>query len=94
MADTNLFDVADFASFGNVCREHVLRAINIAAEIEIVDLFLVAAIAVTANNQIENGVRRRHDVQIFHYSQELLSCDVLRLRAIKVLESRLEKDTV
>lgn len=68
LADTNLFDVADFTSFGDVCGEHVFRSINIAAEMEVVDLFLVAAIAVTANNQIENGVRRGHDVQIFHYS--------------------------
>ncbi len=94
LADSNLFDVARLASFGDILWEHVLWAIDITAEVEIVNLFGVAAIAVTANNQIENGIGRGHDVQIFHHSQELLSGDVLRLRAVKVLESWLQQDTV
>ena len=90
----DLLNVADFSSLGLVGWEHVLGAVDIAAEVEVVDLLGVSAIAVTANDQVEKSVRRGHDVQTFHHSQELLRCNVLRLRAIKVLEPWLEKNTV
>ena len=63
---------------GLVGGEHILRSVHVLAEVEVVDFFSVAAVAVTASNQIEHGVARRHDVEVFHYAEELLRGDVLR----------------
>ena len=74
--------------------EHVLWPINILAEMEEVDFFSVTTITVTANDKIKHGITGRHNVKVFHYTKELLSSDVLGVRAIKVLEAWLKKDPV
>ena len=77
-AHANLLVVGAGWAFGLVGREHVFRSIHVLAEVEIVDFLSVATVAVTANNQIEHSVAWRHDIQVFHYAEELLSCNVLR----------------
>ena len=78
-AHTNLLVVRASWAFGLVLGEHVFRSVHVLAEVEIVDFLSVAAVAVTANDQVEHGVAWRHDIQVFHYSQELLGSNVLRL---------------
>ena len=77
-AHTDLLVVRAGWLFGLVLGEHVFRSIHVLAEVEIVDFLSVATVAVTANNQIEHSVAWRHDIQVFHYAEELLSCNVLR----------------
>ena len=74
--------------------EHVLWPVHIFAEIEVVDFLGVAAIAVTADDEVEHLLAGRHEVQALHHSEELLGSDVKLLRAVKVLETRLEEDPV
>ena len=81
-------------AFGLVGREHVLGSIDILAEMEVVDLLSVAAVAVTARDQVEQLGARRHDIQVFHDAQELLRRDVLRLGSVEVLETWLQQDSV
>ena len=55
-SNADLLNVALFSSLGLIGGEHVLGTVDIAAEVEVVDLLGVSAIAVTANNQVEKSV--------------------------------------
>ena len=81
-------------ALGIVCWEHVFGSINILAEVVVVDLLGVTAVAVTTSDQIEMFVAGRHDVQTFHDTEELLSSDVLLGGAIEILEAWLEVNSV
>ena len=81
-------------ALGVVSGEHVLGSVNILAEVVVVDLLGVATVAVTTGDQIEMVVARRHDVQVLHDSEELLSSDVLLGGAIEILETWLKVDSV
>ena len=74
---TDLLVVGAARLLGLIGREHVLRSVHVLAEVEIVDLLRVAAVAVTANDEVEHGVAWWHDVQVFHDAEELLRSDVL-----------------
>jgi len=93
-ADANSAVGLSLGSLGHVLGEHILGPVNILAEVEVVDFLGVATVAVTASNQIEHLVAGRHDVEVFHDTEELLGSDVLTLGAVEVLEARLEQDTV
>ena len=93
-ADTKLDSLVSLGALGHVHGEHVFRSINVLAEVVVVDLLGVSAVTVTANDQVKHIVAGRHDVKVFHHAQELLGSDVLALRAVKVCETGLQKDTV
>ena len=77
-----------------VGREHIFGPVDILAEVEVVYLFGVAAVTVTAGDKVKHSITGRHNVQVLHHTEELLSSDVLGLGAIKVLESWLQKDSI
>ena len=79
---------------GLISREHVLWPINILAEVKIVYFLSVATVTVTAGDKVKHSITGRHNVQVLHHTEELLSSDVLGLGAIKVLESWLQKDSI
>lgn len=91
---SNLHNLVRLRALSLILREHVLWPVHIFAEIEVVDLLGVATIAVTADNEVKHLLTGWHEVQALHYSEELLSRDVKLLRAVKVLETRLEEDPV
>ena len=78
-AHTNFEILFDLGPLGDILGEHVLRAVHITAEVVVVDLLGVSAVAVTANDQVKEGVAGRHQVQVFQNAQELLGGDVLRV---------------
>lgn len=88
-ADATLFIRLRCWILGRVLREHVLRPVNILAEMEVVYFFGVSTIAVTATNQFENFVTGRHDIEVLHDTEELLRSNVHALRAVEVLEAGL-----
>lgn len=93
-ADAELDSLVGLGTLGHVDGKHVFRSVNILAEVVVVDLLGVSAVTVTANDQVKHLVAGRHDVEVFHHAQELLGSDVLALRAVKVCEAGLQKDTV
>lgn len=93
-AHTDLLELLRLGVLSLVSGVHVLGAVNILAEMVIVDLLDVATITVAAHNEIEHFFAWRHDVERFHDTQELLGCNVLLCRAIKVHEAGFEQDPV
>ena len=73
---SNLHFLLSLRTLSLVRREHIFWPIHIFAEIEIVDFLSVTAITVTAGDQVEHLLAGWHKVQVLHYSEELLSCDV------------------
>lgn len=47
---------------GDVSGEHLLWAVDVLAEVVVVDVFVVALVAVLADHQVEQFVTRWHDV--------------------------------
>ena len=78
-ANTNLLESLWLGSLGLVGGEHVLRAINVLAEVKVVDLLCVATVAVTADNQVVHLLAWWHNVESLEDTKELLGCDVLRV---------------
>ena len=78
-AHTDLFELLGLGALRLVLREHVFGTVNILAEVEIVDLLSVAAVAVATSDEVEQLLTWRHDVESLHDAKELLSSDVLRL---------------
>ena len=74
--------------------EHVLGTIDILAEVVIVNVLIVALVAVLADHQVEKFVTGRHDVESLHHTQELGGTDMVALGAVKVHEGWLEQDSV
>ena len=93
-ANADLDESLSRGDLRNVGGEHVLGAVDVLDEVVIVDFLGVAAVAVTANDQVEFFVARRHDVQVLHNAKELLGGDVLGLGSVKVLEAGLKEDAV
>lgn len=86
--------VLGLGPLGHVDGEHVFRSVDILAEVVVVDLLGVSAVTVTASDQGEHLVTWRHQVQVFHDAQELLSRDVQLLRSVEVGKAWLEEDAV
>lgn len=93
-SNTSLLVVRAGWLLGDIGGEHLFWPVYVFAEVEVVNFFSVATIAVTASDQVEHLVARGHDVQVLHHAQELLRGNVLRLGSIKVSEAWLEEDPV
>jgi len=65
-----------FCSLCLVSWEHILRAVNICNEFEVIDLVVVAAITVVPDDQLEGLFVVWHQVEHFHHAQELCLGDV------------------
>lgn len=74
--------------------EHILWAVNIGAESEIVHFSLVALIEVLSNDEIIDLLLRGVEGEVLEHSLELLCGDMARLGPIKILEARLEEHSV
>ena len=81
-------------SLGLVGWEHVLWAVEILAEFEVVDFLVVSTVTVLPDHQVKHLVALWHQVELFEDAQELLLGDVLTLRPVKVHEVWLQKDSV
>ena len=79
---------------GHVLGEDVLGTVEILAELVIVNLSGGAKVAVLANEQVENTLRRGHETKSFQNTEELVGSYVEGLAAIKVLEIGLEENAV
>ena len=75
-----------FRSFVHILREHVLGAINILDEFEVVHLIVVATIAVFPDNKIVDLRVGWHQIESLEHSQELTLRDVQLLGTVEVLE--------
>ena len=75
-----------FRSFVHILREHVLRAINIFDEFEVVHLIVVATIAVFPDDKIVDLRVGWHQIESLEHSQELTLRDVQLLGTVEVLE--------
>ena len=76
-----------FWLLSQVLWEHILRAVYIFDEFKVIDLVVVAAIAVFANNEVVHLRIRRHEVESLKHAQELSLRNVELLGTVKVLES-------
>lgn len=76
-SDSEGVDGLRLGFLGNVAREHVLRTVNISAELVVVHFVGSATIAVLASDQIEDFLGRRHQSKVLEHTQELLGSDVL-----------------
>ena len=100
-AHTDLLKLLRLRALGLVGGEHVLRTVHILAEVEVVDLLGVTAVAVAAGNEIKHFLAGRHNIERLHDAEELLCSDVL-LRAadttdagaVEVHEAGFEEDAV
>jgi len=93
-ADANLLELLWHGALGLVLGEHVFGAVNILAEVVVIDFFGIATVAVTASDEVEQVLAGRHNVQSLAHAKELLRGDVLRLGAIEVHEAGLKQDAV
>ena len=75
-----------FRSFIHILWEHVLRAINIFDEFEVVHLIVVATIAVFPDDKIVDLRVGWHQIESLEHSQELTLRDVQLLGTVEVLE--------
>jgi hypothetical protein len=74
--------------------EHILRAVDIVAELEVVDLAFVILVKVFSNDEVEDLVGGGENAKILKHSLELLGGNMARLGSIEVLEARLEEHSV
>lgn len=81
-------------TFCNVFWEHVFWLVNIVAEIDVVDLLEVALVVVLSGDELGELRVSREEIELFQDSQELVLGDVTAPGLIKVLEGRLEHDSV
>lgn len=81
-------------SFSLVSGEHVFWTINIFAEMEVVNFFVVASVTVLPNHQVKYFITWRHQIKLFKHSQELLLGNVLRLGSVEVHEVWLKQNSV
>lgn len=81
-------------SLRHVLREDILRSVNISAELEIVDLPDVAHVEVLADEKLEEVLAGRDQLELLKNTSELLGRDVAVLRAIVVLELRLDENAL
>ena len=72
--------------FVHILREHVLRAINILDEFEVVHLVVVATVAVFPDDKIVDLRVGWHQIESLEHSQELTLRDVQLLGTVEVLE--------
>ena len=72
--------------FVHILREHVLRAINILDEFEVVHLIVVATVAVFPDDKIVDLRVGWHQIESLEHSQELTLRDVQLLGTVEVLE--------
>ena len=72
--------------FVHILWEHILRAINIFDEFEVVHLIVVATIAVFPDDKIVDLRVGWHQIESLEHSQELTLRDVQLLRSVEVLE--------
>ena len=77
--DTDFLECLGLRSLGLVGWEHVLWAVNVLAEVEVVDLLSVATITVTADDQVVHLLAWWHDVESLEHTEELLGRDMLRV---------------
>lgn len=79
---------------GCVLWEHVFGAVNVFDEFEVVDLVVVAAVAVLANDEVVDLGVGGHEVEGFEHAQELALRNVQLLGTVEVLEAVLKQDSV
>ena len=72
--------------FVHILREHILRAINILDEFEVVHLIVVATVAVFPDDKIVDLRVWWHQIESLEHSQELTLRDVQLLGTVEVLE--------
>ena len=72
--------------FVHILWEHILRAINVFDEFEVVHLIVVATIAVFPDDKIVDLRVGWHQIESLEHSQELTLRDVQLLRSVEVLE--------
>lgn len=70
--DTDFLECLGLGSLGLVGWEHVLWAINVLAEVEVVNLLSVATVTVTTDDQVVHLLARWHDVESLEHTEELL----------------------
>ena len=80
--------------FRGISREHILWFINIMTEGEIVDFFYISLVLVLSYEKFEHRFRECQQVQAFQHPGELLSGNMTAFWFVKVLERRLEQDSV
>lgn len=81
-------------ALGHVLWEHVLWAVHVLAELEVVDFLVVAAVVILSNHEVEHFITWWHQVEGLHDAEELLLGDVLRLAPVEVHEAGLQEDSV
>lgn len=79
---------------GDVGREDVLGSVDVRAESEVVDLSHVALVEVSSKQQLVQFFGRWQQVALFQHSSELFGSHVAALRAVVVLELRLDQDSL
>ena len=72
--------------FVHILREHILRAINILDEFEVVHLIVIATVAVFPDDKIVDLRVGWHQIESLEHSQELTLRDVQLLGTVEVLE--------
>ena len=66
--------------------KHVFWAVNVLAELEVVDFFLVTFVEVLPRDQMEHLLISRHNPQFFQHPSKLVLAHMAVLGLIKVLE--------
>lgn len=74
-----------------VVAKHILGAVDISAETEVVNFALVILIEILSNDEIEDLVGGGKQAQVLEHSLELWGGSVARLGAIEILEAGLEE---
>jgi hypothetical protein len=72
--------------FVHILREHILRAINILDEFEVVHLIVVATVAVFPDDKIVDLRVGWHQIESLEHSQELTLRNMQLLGTVEVLE--------
>lgn len=78
----------------DVLDENILWFINISAELEVINFSNISFIKIFSNEDLEKLFLWWDQFQLFHYSSELLNCNVATVGPVIILELRLDQYTL
>jgi len=79
---------------GHVAWENVLWAVQVKAELPVVDFSGGASVAVLSNDQVKDGLVGWHEAELLEHAEELVLGDVELLASVEVHEAWFEEDTL